>query len=236
MAIRHDSATLDPDAGVGPPPWVLGPDGEIRLDKAQVPGDAAPDHFAVLGLPRRLLLDPRHVEIRTRSLIRALHPDRFHVQGPTAVAHAQAHTSRVNDAFRILRDLERRVAYVLDLAGEKPDEKFRPPAELLGQVFEWNEAVDALQEALAEGDPAAVTGARAQVQVALADLGHRRQAVTQDVETAAAAWDAAQAPNPPLAAAAAARKALRAALGYASYLDNLLARLEATLHQGAQRL
>jgi len=223
MAIRPDSATLDPDAGTGPRPWVLGDDGELALDKADL---SAPDHFAVLGLPRRLRLDPAHLDIRVRSLVRSLHPDRFHLQGPAAVAQAQRHTALVNDAYRTLREFDRRVSYLLALEAESVDEKFRPPPALLAQVFEWNEAVDGMQEALRSGTPAKVVPAERALVSALAEIGRERADVRAQLDAAAVEFDAASNADTDAEAIAAARRSLRAALGHGQYLDNLLERLD----------
>lgn len=232
-----------PDTALGPPglpaetaqPWVLGPDGQIDLSRGfeQPDNPEAPDHFAVLGVPFRLLLDATHLDVRFRSLIRGLHPDRFHVQGPEAEARAQWHTSRVNDAYRALRELDRRIAYVLELAVQDPAQaaatRFAPPAALLAQVFELNETLDALQD-----DPGS-----AEAQAALAELGaelrERLADLRQRIEAACMQHDDARRRIEASAgAAASAHQALDAALqrlralaGERTYLTNLLARAAA---------
>ena len=221
MAEQFDHPAADsPDAPRATRPWVFNPlTGKVDLDRQPQPGEPDPDYFALLGLPRRILLDVDAIEIAHRSLIRSLHPDRFHAQGPQAVAKAQWHSSRVNDAWRGLKTLEQRAAYVLTLAGESPEERYRPPAALLGQVMEANEAIDD-----AGRDPAA----RVQLLELLAEFQAQRAALTATVATAAASWDAAEASADPTAAGLA-RAGLRAALGQARYVDNLIARAAAAL-------
>ena len=188
------------------------------------------DPFAVLELPRRLCLDAQALEASVRRLVIAQHPDRFHLQGAQAVADAQARTSQINDAARILRSFDKRIAYMLDMAGESADERFTPPAALLQQVFDLNEAIDAMQEAQADGDADAVAQAAEDLRDASAAVRAMRADVSARLEQGAQAWDAAQAASEdsgaPPAALAQARTALRAALGHARYLDNLLGRLQ----------
>ena len=218
MAEQFDRPARDsPDAPRAVRPWVLDPaTGALNLDRQPLPGEPEPDHFAILGLPRRILLDAAAIEIAHRSLIRDLHPDRFHAQGPHAVAQAQWHSSRVNDAWRGLKTLEQRAAYVLLLAGETPDERYRPPPSLLALVLDANEAIDE-----AGHDPAA----RAQLAVLLTDFQDQRAALAAELAQAAAAWDAALAGD----AASAARARLRAVLGQARYVDNLIGRATTAL-------
>ncbi len=221
MAEQFDHPAADsPDAPRAVRPWVVNPQtGAVDLDRQPLPGEPEPDYFALLGLPRRILLDADAIEIAHRSLIRGLHPDRFHAQGPQAVAKAQWHSSRVNDAWRGLKTLEQRAAYVLTLAGENLDERYRPPANLLMQVMEANEAIDE-----AGHDPAA----RVQLLDLLSDFQAQRAVLTATLAQAAASWDAAQAAADP-AAASTARADLRAVLGQARYIDNLIGRANTAL-------
>ena len=221
MAEQFDHPAADsPDAARTLRPWVFNPlTGVVDLDRQPQPGAPAPDHFAILGLPRRILLDADAIEIAHRSLIRGLHPDRFHAQGPEAVAKAQWHSSRVNDAWRGLKTLEQRAAYVLTLAGDNPDERYKPTPALLAQMMEANEAIDD-----ATHDPAA----RAQLLELLADFQAQRLLLTAELAQVAATWDAAAATDD-ADAAPAARKQLQASLGQARYVDNLIVRANAAL-------
>lgn len=225
MAIRRDSALDDKSASpLISRPWVLGEDGKVDLFKEPAKGEQ-PDHFAVLGVPRRLLLDPQHLEVRFRSLVRDLHPDRYHVQGPEAVAAAQKHTSRVNDAWRVLRDLEKRCAYVVELEGG--GDKYQPPPAFLADVMERNELLDDLQPAL-KGDPATAKSARWQLKEQAGELEELQEESVAKLRRAAKDWDAAQTSGDPDDKAAA-RKALAAALGQLRTLSNLTERVRSLL-------
>jgi DnaJ-domain-containing protein 1 len=162
----------------------------------------ASDPFTVLGLPRRLCVADAEVAKTARDLLRDLHPDRFYVQGPGAVADAERRASEVNDAVRQLRDLTRRAACVSGFGDDAG--KVQPPQALLAQVFDWNERID-------EGHGADL----------VAEVTAARAAATRKLENAAANWDqAAQAGG----ATVAEEQALRDVLGEMRYLDNLLQR------------
>jgi len=227
MTVLHDTALQHgtPGASALLRPWVLDEHGQIALDRS-----GTPDHFAVLGLPRRLGLDAQHLDITFRSLVRELHPDRFARQGAAAVAQAQRHTSLVNDAYRTLRHFEKRVAYVLEFAGDLQEERFHPPAELLTQVFDLNEAIEAMQEARGEGDADGAGRAAQDLRHAAAAIRDLRAEVTAQMHAAAARWDAAQdaaeRAGQEVPALVHARTELRSVLGHARYLDNLLTRLD----------
>lgn len=188
-----------PDPLGGVRPWVAGDDG--RPDLGKTPGPTPPDAFAVLGVPQRLALDDAGLELKARSLIRELHPDRFHHQGPTAVQQAQRHTALVNDALRALRGLEARCRYLVALRA--PNDKPAPPQVFLLDMLDWNERLD---DATPADAPALDS-----------ELVAMRQAARDRLELAASEWDAAQAP--------AALTTLRAALGELNYLDNLRERV-----------
>ncbi|MSP90557.1 MAG: hypothetical protein EXR79_01940 [Myxococcales bacterium] len=212
MAIAHDEALRPCVVG----PWVLG--GADRLDwrVAPPPGTQPPDAFAVLGLPRRLLLDEDRVGVAARGLMRELHPDRFHRDGPEAVARAQWHSSLVNDAVRTLRGLERRAALVVGFADDV-GRAHKPPPALLERVFDWNEQLD-------EGDAASRGVVAAEVATACAAARLR-------LEAGARQWDVAQLLREQAGSAAAgvtvtdADAVLLSVLGELRYLDNLLERL-----------
>jgi len=220
------------DRGPAVRPWVLGRDGEIQLEKAR---EAPPNFFAILGLPQRLLLALDHLDLTFRSLIRALHPDRFHRDGHDAVALAQRHTALVNDAYRTLRDFERRVGYAIELgAGQASAERYHPAPSLLAHVFEINEQIDELTESLAENWPDGGTAEATQLSL-IADQCHvERAQLYARLVAAAADWDAAQVlreHGEPSAdqGEAAARSLLRAAIGHMNYLDNLIQRVQVVM-------
>jgi molecular chaperone HscB len=161
------------------------------------------DPFTALGLPRRLCVEDTEVAKKARELLRDLHPDRFYVQGPDAVADAERRASEVNDAVRQLRDLTRRAACVSGFGDDAG--KVQPPQALLARVFDWNERID-------EGRGVEL----------VAELTAAKASATRKLEFSAAQWDRAVRSG---AATAAEERALRDVLGELRYLDNLLQRV-----------
>jgi molecular chaperone HscB len=78
---------------------------------------AQPDHFTVLGVPRRFEQEPAELEARYKELSRKLHPDRFARADPRARRASLQRTVLLNEAWRALKDPERRAEYLLALGG-----------------------------------------------------------------------------------------------------------------------
>jgi len=117
------------------------------------------DPFATLGLPRRYAVDKSALDRRYRELQQTLHPDK-HAGAP---ASQRALTLRkaieVNEAYRVLRDDQKRAeALLATLGGQVTDHSADP--ELLMEMMELREA---LSEARAERDTAKVAKLAAQV-------------------------------------------------------------------------
>ncbi len=223
MAIQMQSMLASGAEHPAVRPWVAGELGGVVLNRWPEPGEALPDYFAVLGVPAKLGLDEAAVELQVRSLIRSLHPDRFHRDGPEAVAMAQRHTALVNDAWRVLRDLEKRCLYALELAGDRPDEAYKPTPIELAQTFERNELLEECEDAPRQH--------RKELLSLLGELEGERVDLVEDLRDASTAWDAAEEP----AARHQARTALRQALGRMAYLDRLRNRAKAMLDRAAQQ-
>ena len=138
--------------------------------KVQPPAPA--DYFAFFGLPRKLNLDVSGLERDFYELSRKLHPDLY----GTANSHEQEwsleQTSKLNDAYRTLKDPIERTRYLLRLEGVELEEQSKAatekarstgqikqqvvPPDLLEDVFELNMQLEDLrmQKKMGENDPA----------------------------------------------------------------------------------
>ncbi len=106
----------------------------------EIPEEA--DHFAVLGLPRRLRIDPALLRERFLERSRRVHPDRFAGAPPEEKSRIQHLSARVNDAHRVLSDPAARAEYLLALEGiERPEGEAKCPPDLLEEVFEIREGL-----------------------------------------------------------------------------------------------
>ncbi len=114
---------------------------------------ASADPFAVLGLPRRYAVDAAELERRFRDLSRQLHPDRFARATPRERRLSLERTTRLNDAYRALRDDRRRAEVLLALGGHDPVAEGRTlqDPEFLEEQLDVRET---LAEARACGDAA----------------------------------------------------------------------------------
>jgi molecular chaperone HscB len=118
------------------------------MAEALVPPAAGPDLFAVLGLPRSLVVDPAELERRYHAASAAVHPDRHQAGGPRARELAGTVSAEVNRAYRTLRDPVALGRYWLELHGERLGANNEAvPAALAALVFATQEQLDELRAA-----------------------------------------------------------------------------------------
>jgi molecular chaperone HscB len=113
------------------------------------------DPFSLLGMEREYALDPAQLDRRFRELSRQLHPDRFARAEPRERRLSLERATRLNDAYRSLRDWRQRAAYLLKLAGTDVFAEGRTFADpdFLEEQLEWREKLALAQ---ADGDAEAL--------------------------------------------------------------------------------
>lgn len=113
------------------------------------------DYFELLGLVRRWRVDRSALERNYLERSSASHPDNFVGQGAAAQRTAMEVSSRINAAYRVLRDPIARAEYLVKLGGidlDSSDPKTgspQPSQSFLIQMIE-------LRERLAEDDTDAI--------------------------------------------------------------------------------
>src|SRR5437868_13739654 len=112
---------------------------------------AGSDYFSFFGLPRKLRLDESALETTFYALSRQLHPDYFMNASDVERQASVERASRLNDAYRTLRNRTARAGYLLGLAGYKEAEKKAPP-DLLEEVFQVNMQIEELKPAKQNSD------------------------------------------------------------------------------------
>ena len=115
------------------------------------------DLFAVLGLPRGLVVAAADLERRYLAASRAVHPDRHQTASDTDRELSLAASAAVNRAYRTLRDPVARGRYWLelhgtDLAAGGPS----VPADLAADVFDTQEKLEELHGATDAGERSAL--------------------------------------------------------------------------------
>jgi molecular chaperone HscB len=113
------------------------------------------DPFDTLGIAPSFDVDLTAVEQRYRELQRVLHPDKHSAGSPADRRIALGKAVEVNEAWRLVRDPIRRAEALLRRLGGRIEEGKEPKAdpEFLMEMMEQREA---LSEARASADPAAV--------------------------------------------------------------------------------
>ena len=200
------------------------------------------NYFTQFSLPLHLQIDLPALEKSFYALSRRLHPDRFAARPAAEQAAALAESSRLNDAYRTLKDPIARTEYLLALEGVALEEQSSAataaaratgtqkkqvvPEDLLEEAFELNMQLEEMRAAkkmasLGDPDESADPQLRADLLRAQAEFDAKLAATDRDLATLHAQWDTAlDADNQ--AAKAAARDAMVALLNRRSYLRNLV--------------
>jgi molecular chaperone HscB len=192
-------------------------------------------YFAIFSLPPHLVIDLPALEKSFYALSRKLHPDRFAARPAAEQEAALAESSRLNDAYRTLKDPIARTAYLLKLEGIELEEQSSSataaartsgtakkqvvPEDLLEEAFELNMQLEEMRAARKTGDDDPQL--RADLQRAKSDFDSKLAATDADLATLHTQWDSALDADD-LAAKAAARDAMVALLNRRSYLRNLV--------------
>jgi len=168
--------------------------------KVQKP--VAADYFSFFGLPRKLNLDGSTLEKEFYRLSRKLHPDLFVRATPQEQEWSLETSSRLNDAYRTLKDSIARTQYLLSLEGVQLEEQSKAatdrarqtgeekkqvvPPDLLEEVFELNMQLQELRMS-AEKDPEVI----AQLETAKKNFETRLQGLHFELKKLWDAWDQA---------------------------------------------
>jgi molecular chaperone HscB len=195
-------------------------------------------YFTQFGLPPHLHVDTAALETSFYAQSRKLHPDRFAAKPASEQEAALAASSRLNDAYRTLRDPIARTEYLLGLEGVQLEEQSRAatdaakaagtekkqvaPPDLLEEAFELNMALEELK--MGGDDP----DARAQLETERTRFTAMLNSTQRDLEALWTKWDSAHDAGDE-AAKSAAKDAMVALLNRRSYIRNLVRDVNAAL-------
>ena len=196
---------------------------------------SAPDYFSLFELPRHLHIDLIALEKHFYAQSRRLHPDRFASKPQAEQDAALAASSRLNDAYRTLKDPIARTEYLLGLEGIQLEEQSRAatdaarasgtekkqvaPPDLLAEAFELNMQLEELRMAkkMGEDDPAT----RAELESARDRFTRMLEEIEQQMHGLWTDWDGAEGAND-AAGKDRTKTAMVALLNRRSYARNLV--------------
>jgi len=199
-------------------------------------------YFTQFSLPLHLRINLAALEKRFYALSRRLHPDRFAAKSAEEQAAALGESSRLNDAYRTLKEPIARTEYLLKLEGVELEEQSKSateaaratgtakkqivPADLLEEAFELNMQLEEMRMAkkMGEDDPQL----RKDLLAAKASFDAKMAAAQAELEILWGRWDAALDAEDATAKDAA-RDAMVALLNRRSYLRNLVRDVNDTL-------
>src|SRR5579862_71627 len=169
--------------------------------KVQPP--APVDYFTFFGLPRKLEVDVTALNRDFYELSRKLHPDLNARAGSQEQEWSLQQTSRLNDAYRTLKDPIKRTHYLLKLEGVELEEKATSateearatgqtkkqivPPDLLEEVFELNLQLEELrmQKKMGEDDAALIEEIGRQK----VELEAKQESLLQELKDRWKIWD-----------------------------------------------
>src|SRR5579859_5884673 len=194
------------------------------------------DLFAVFSLPRKLNLDLAALEKDFYRQSRKLHPDLF-VRHPVAEQQqALEQSSRLNDAYRTLKDPIARTEHLLELEGVGLEEQSKAateaaraagtekkqvvPPELLEEVFELNMQLQEMKMSKQMGEADADTVRS--LEGARQNFEGRMECLSAELKEMWDEWDALVASNAGEHERNAVRDKMVALLNRRSYIRNLV--------------
>jgi molecular chaperone HscB len=114
--------------------------------------DFSQNHFELFGLPPIYPVDMEQLSERFRALQQTLHPDRFAGAGERERRLSMQASTRVNEAYRVLKDPLERARYLLSLHAEGSGDDMETTKDTVFLV-EQMELREALAEARTSPDP-----------------------------------------------------------------------------------
>jgi len=199
---------------------IFGKEGEI----CPIPPEL--DHFAFLGLPRKMTLDEAALESSYYDLSRKLHPD-FFMNAPISkrILSLEAF-ARLNSAYKTLKDPILKAIYLVELESGKLEENHAtPPVDLLEEILEAQEAADEYR--CCKDDAEKAKNVRARLEAAKECFDTQKAGQQASLEGLGELWDSAVGAGvePP----ADVIDKLRSVLGLRNYIDNILRRVTQAL-------
>lgn len=161
------------------------------------------DYFTFFGLPRKLNIDVPRLEREFYQLSRRLHPDLYAGADSQEQQWSLQQSSRLNDAYRTLKDPIKRTEYLLRLEGVELEEQSKAatekaratgevkkqvvPPDLLEEVFELNMQLEELRmnKKMGESDPNLVQ----ELEKHKANLEEKFEALANELKTYWDEWD-----------------------------------------------
>lgn len=183
------------------------------------------DYFSVMGLPRKLEVDPRVLEPVFHALSRRFHPDVYRMATGRERIIALENSAVLNQAYRVLRDPFERVAYLLqlELGKEVAESKDAPPQALFEEILEVQELLGEYRFAEEDEKPAL----RRQLEERSIDLAAEQERLAERLTGELfPAWDALQDSRSGSEERGSLLTEMRRILGERAYLRRVLASLD----------
>jgi len=113
-----------------------------------MPSILTQNHFELFSLPQRYVLERAKLDARYRDMQRSVHPDRYASASDQEKRISMQQTTRINEAYEVLKDPLKRGRYMLELRGhaiEDQQTSHQDPVFLMQQM-ELRETLAGIRE------------------------------------------------------------------------------------------
>ena len=184
------------------------------------------DYFTCMGVPRRLTINPEHLEAKYYELSRSFHPDFFQNTTDMEKGISLGNSALLNTAYRTLKDPIRRAEYLVQLeAGAVKDIRNSPPADLFEEILSLQEDLEAYRSLPPDGASPAQEALRGKITTDRTMLEQRQRDMEDELVRLFSTWDALQSQPPePLVQEKRTQvlKSMREILSNRTYLKNIV--------------
>jgi len=145
------------------------------------------DHFEIMGLTPRGVIDNSELEKIFHALSRQYHPDKFVAKSPTERRISEQRSAALNTAYRTLRNPLSLAEYLVARSGrKKTEDSSKVPPEFAEALFEIQEKIMDLKMAEGEERDKLVT----ELTEVKSGLEKERTELTSEVKACLKKWDA----------------------------------------------
>ena len=110
--------------------------------------EQAASHFALFGLPEQFAVSLPALEQTWKTVSARVHPDRYSTASAAEKRVAMQWSSRINEAYQVLKSPLARARYLCELAGADvgAENNTAMAAQFLMAQMEWHEELDELRD------------------------------------------------------------------------------------------
>lgn len=161
----------------------------IRCGKIQ-PIPFSSDYFSLLGVEKRLQVDPQKIENRFYSLSRKFHPDFYQGRSKREQELSLENASALNKAYRTLRDPVSKIEYLFQVElGDGEGIRCQVPPDLLEEVLDLHSKLEEIHHLKKGDNPQEEKKIKQYLATELILLQEKFNSIEEQIESISSKWD-----------------------------------------------